>query len=213
MRKIQILGAFIAALAFSAMAVTSASATIWKNSAGNVNQTEAANTHGSLDLHHELLNVKVTIHCPATGEALFDGTVGPSGTDLIEKALDSSGKEVNSTNKLSCKVTEATGSCSVGEAATAIPIHTPWTTKLRLEGTLTWDDFSEDGKGLPGYESECVTAKVKVSCEGNTRSHFDQNGANGALFLFLGDVKSTKCSDLGSSTILGHGEVLGFTVS
>jgi hypothetical protein len=210
MRKIQILGAFIAVLAFSALAVASASATLWLVNSKSLVGTEkvAASSHGLLLLH--LLKIpllggggQVLVDC--TG--LFHGTVGPGAEDEITEVL---GLALSEKNIIKCKVQSSTNTiCVTGNEVTVQALHLPWKTLLVLEGNLTWDNFTGTG-GETGYESECKG--LKPVCNQNERSHFDENLANGALFLFTGERKTT-CTPSGEGTVLGMGEVLGATVS
>ena len=74
MKKIQILGAFVAVLAFSMMAVSSASATLWLISGKSLTSEVMANRQGTFKLIHNggLCIGQFKVRC--TG--LFLGSVG-----------------------------------------------------------------------------------------------------------------------------------------
>jgi hypothetical protein len=200
MRKIQILGAFAAVLAFSALAVASASATLWLKAGASLSAETAANTHGILILHHTGgLAGSLLIEC----DGLFVGKVGPGALDLVELVENLSGTEQD---LISCKVTSGNIFCPTGTLVSVHAVGLPWHTLLVLEAGVTFDEFLTGG-----YEVLCNGNKVE--CKGANKAKFIKNAANGAEFEFQGTIKNG-CNDPGGEgTILGKGEVLGFTVS
>jgi hypothetical protein len=203
MRKIQILGAFIAVLAFSMLAVASASATLWLIASKSLTAETAANSHGLIILEHKgglIGNFKV--HC--TG--LFLGTVGPGALDLVT-GVEGLKKE---TGKVSCEFSEGGGCGTTGALVLVTALNLPWHTLLVLSGSSTLDHFlSETGK-IPGYEVPC--GALKGNCSGLELTLFTSNGANGAIFEFNKLVEAS-CTDGGKGTVTGKGELLGATVS
>jgi hypothetical protein len=203
MRKIQILGAFIAVLAFSALAVSSASATLWLDNGNTVLKAETATTHGTVQLHHIVLFVETVVEC----SGLTLGTIGgpKSVEDLITAIHNLTNTELN---LISCT--------NVKNCTKPVQhvLNLPWSTELLLLSTGTTDDhFFSDGLGEPKLEILCEGG-LKASCESLINARFDENLANGALFLFTKEGTVTKnCSDGGESWITGMGEVLLYTVS
>lgn len=210
MRKIYIVSlALFAVLAFSAVAVGSASATLWLVNGKSPLVATKVTIHGTIILHHKAGSAgNILIEC--TG--LLEGTVGPGASDEITKVFDLSGKEITETGTgIECKVTESDNVfCAAGSKATVNPLHLNWKTELVLSGGSTFDNLEEvSGKGLPGWTSTCL---VTVKCEGKDRSKFLSNGTNGAKLKFEAELKAS-CSDGGEGTLLGEGEVLGATIS
>jgi hypothetical protein len=209
--------ALIAVFACSAMAAASASAAhVWLISGAEVKEGEEVNVliDGSVMLHHQLPAIvgggEITVTC--TGQ--FHGTVNFKGLDKITSVLGLKGE----TSKLDCEVTKVVGTtlCKEKELALVSALHLPWHTQLLLvtiggKEVVVDDLLSEAGK-VPGYESECIVSKIKVSCEGADRSQFIKNTAGGSVFEFFGELKNG-CSDGGTGTVLGSGELLGVQVS
>jgi hypothetical protein len=199
MRKTKILGAFIAVLAFSALAVASASATLWLVGGESLSKATSKPSHGKIFLIHKggsLGNAKV--EC----DGLFIGTVGPGAEDKITLAESLTGEQ------------DLIGGCKRIEGfcfgAVIHPTGLPWTTKLELVGTATWDNTLASG-----YNVLCSFG-VQVECKGNVKSLFEGNGTNGAKFSFKGaESGEQSCNDGGTGTVEsnGAGELLGATVS
>jgi hypothetical protein len=211
MRKIQILGAFVAALAFSALAVASASATLWLISGKSLTVETSIDSHGLLLLEHTKIPAllgggEVVLDCTGLGH----GSVGPGALDLITEFLGLSSTEKN---VIKCTVSRSTNAlCKVGNAATAQADNLPWHTLLLLEGTLTVDhiETSPAGKEV-GWEASCNGFSTLCS-RASELIHFDENLTNGALLLFLG-VEKAACSGGGEGFVKGMVEILGATVS
>jgi hypothetical protein len=207
MRKIQILGAFVAVVAFNALAVSSASATLWLNpSTGkSVLTATAATAHGTVEFHHVVLTVETVFRC----SVLFLGTVGgPNGTEDLINLFHSLSGTSSEDDLIIC---ESVQNCNK-------PIQhvekLPWSTGLLLlSNGITDDHFFSDGHGEPALEILCEGG-LKTLCESLINAEFDKNLANGALFLFTKAGTVTKgCSDGGETWITGMIEVLGFNVS
>lgn len=206
MRKIQILGAFVAVLAFSALAVASASATLWLNGEGlSMNEETSSTTRGTIKLEH-LGNV---ITCTGT----FIGTVGGPeeihgvALDLVTLVEGLKGEK----DLINCTETTVGGlfKCANLNALVLVePVHLPWHTLLELVTGGTVDHFLATNAG---YTARCPLAG-NITCEGLELSLFTKNGASGAEFTFS-KLEKSKCSDLGEGTLTGEGTVLGFTVS
>jgi hypothetical protein len=215
MRKIQTLGiAILAVLAFGAVAVSNASAAEWEAGGKGVTKVEPTNAHGAIVVHHEGGTFgNAEVEC--TG--LFDGTVGPNGTDLIKLVLSLSG--TSSENDL-LKCTNVKSPC---EGSPVVHYENlPWSTKLLVEGNLVFDDLEEgeapNNKGMPAYDVLCkvLFAEVLLLCEELFKAHVDGNLANGALFLLeKANSLASKCSDGGTmwfTTGKVTIEVLGFNI-
>jgi hypothetical protein len=203
MRKIQILGAFIAVLAFSALAVSSAGATLWLEGGKSLSAEKAGTSHGTITLEHTGGTTGTsTVVC----SGLFVGTNGPNAQDKVTlvESLNGSEKDL-----VKCK---ATAGCFVAEP-TVHAVHLPWTTELVLEGGATWDKQKGTG-GEPGWEVECAFG-IKVTCAAAEKAKFIANGANGAEFNYEGAASGeATCSDGGKGVVKGtKGVSLGFTVS
>jgi hypothetical protein len=218
MRKIQILCmAILAVLALGAVVVSSASAAEWETGGKGVKEGEVptANSHGALVLHHEGGTFGNTeIEC--TG--LFDGTVGPNGTDLIRLALSLSG---SSTENDLIKCTNIKAPCEGGGPTVHVE-NLPWETQLLVVGTTVFDDFMEDkapnNKGEPAYDVLCkvLLQEVLLLCSGLVKAKWDGNLTNGALFLWeKANTLSASCSDGGTAWITTGkvtNEVLGYGI-
>jgi hypothetical protein len=207
--KVIILALF-AVFAFSAVAASNAlAAHQWLKGGAPITKVggEPSTTEGKILLHHiGGLAGELTIEC----NGKFDGTVGPGVADEITKALTLAGVEVTKTKPLSCTVVASKSSvCTTGTLVNVVPVDLPWKTELVLEGTSVFDNITENGKGLPGYETICH--EIPITCTGKDRSKFIKNETTGALLEFLGELKA-KCTDGGEGTILGSGIAIGFTV-
>jgi len=203
MKKVKILGVLVAALAFSAIAVAGASATLWLKNGVSLTKEEPADAHGELVLHHTG-GFGGTILILCTG--LTHGFVGPGAKDKTT-SVEGLNKELNT---VECLVHTGNLGCPAGTKVSVKADGLPWETELLLNGTLTEDDLVGTGGVETGYTTTCNGISIK--CDKNEKSHFASNLANGALFEFLG-TNEAACSDGGKGTILGMGEVLGFTVS
>ena len=83
MRKMQILGVFIAVLMFSALAVAGASATLWLKAGESVTKNEKAASHGTIILVHEGRSLGAAkVEC----SGLVEGTVGAGGAGSVTLA-------------------------------------------------------------------------------------------------------------------------------
>lgn len=207
MRKVQILcAAFVAVLAFGVASVATAAAEelpVWLKNGAEVTKAESALIDGTVILHHKPPNLlgggEITTECASQ----FHGTVGPGMKDEITKVLDSKGKESN----LECVVTSSTnGICKAGAAVSVNPDNLPWKTELLLTGGKTVDDLL----GSPGYSTKC--SSIETLCTHEEESSFVENEANGAVLEFTA-ANTASCSDGGTTTLLGKGTVLGFTIS
>jgi hypothetical protein len=209
-----ILLALFTVSALSAVAISSASAHQWLFKGEPIITALSGLLDGLFIIHHTGgLTGSSSIHC--TGQ--FHGTFGPGSKDLITDVLGLSGSELaDETHEGPIHCEFLSGTCGVGALALFFIHHLPWETKLLLTGVnLVWDTINKDGThGEPGYEVECDRLKIVLLCQGLVRTHFDENLANGALFLLLGaESLETSCNDGGKGLLLGMAEVLGFTVS
>jgi hypothetical protein len=215
-RSKTVLLAVVAVFAFSAMAAASASAAhVWLIGGAEVKEGEEVNVliDGTIFLHHQLPAIvgggEITLKC--TGQ--FHGTVNFKGLDKITSVLGLKGE----TSKLDCEVSQTSSTlCKLSELLLVSALHLPWHSQLLLvtiggKEVVVDDLLSEAGK-VPGYESECIVSKIKISCEGADRSQFIKNTAGGSVFEFFGELKNG-CSDGGTGTLLGSGELLGVQVS
>jgi hypothetical protein len=187
MRKIQILGAaFFAVLAFGAIVAASASATdewlVGGNLVGLGEKVNAVVEGTWLLLALGFGGISET-HLVCSGKLI--GTVNGLnaqgiGTDLIELV---EGLKTGEQDLVKCEVLHnQLGICSGSLAATIHAEHLPWLTKLLLPSGTTrpLDDFSEDGKGKPAFELECIEAfggAFKELCEGNVKTDELTNNA------------------------------------
>jgi hypothetical protein len=207
MRKVQILGALFAVLAFSAIAVADASATLWLEAGVSPTKEVARTSHGTILLAVEdLFGRKASINC--TG--LFIGTVGPGNLDLVT-LVEGLNKE---TDLISCTIeSDANEICGkVNELVIVHVLNLPWKTELVLSGAKTLDLFLKTGTAAPGYETLCPKG-LNGRCVGKESAEFTGNGVNGAKFTFLG-VAPEECSfGLKTGKVSGNGEMLGATVS
>jgi len=210
--------ALFAVFAFSAVVASSASALNeeWLFKGEKITVALKGLLDGLINLEHLGGITGVSkVHC--TGQ--FHGNFGPGKLDLITDVLGLNGELADETHEGPIHCEFITGTCGMGALALVFVHHLPWLTELLLPGggiAGTWDLIKEDGThGEPGYEVECDHLGIKVLCEGSARAKFDENLANGALFLFLGveSLVSKKCSDGGNAVLTGMGEALGFTVS
>ena len=210
MKKIQILGALIAVLAFSAMAVSSASATLWLIGGKSLTSEVLVNSHGSIILHHAGgLIGGFKVKC--TG--LFLGFVGAGALDKITN-VEGLKKELKT---VECEFTEG-GNCGTTSAKVNVTaINLPWHTLLELvkdsngqESTI--DHILEEVNKKPGYEVPCPKVGLTGNCSGLELELFTGNGTNGAIFEFK-ELEKNSCTDGGTGTITGTGELLGAQVS
>jgi hypothetical protein len=201
MRKFKILGAFVAVLAFSALTVASASATLWLIGGKSLTVRTLVDTHGELALHHTGgLAGTFTILC----SDLAHGFVGPAAKDEVTSILGLKGE----LNKITCLVHTGNVLCAAGTLILMTTTHLPLLTELKLVGTETVDETKGTG-GETGFSTECNSTGIE--CTKNETFKFDENLANGALFLAKG--LATACTDGGTGTLSGMVEVLGATVS
>jgi hypothetical protein len=201
MKKLQVLSVFVAVLAFSALAVASASATLWLEAGKSVTANKSVDSHGTLELRHTggLFGNSVVL-C----SALTHGTVGPNGVDETTSILDLAGHSAPK-EKITCQL--ESGFCPGLVLVTVNGL--PWKTQLVLNGTTTEDTVTGTGSEA-GYTTEC--GGLKVTCNKNEKAVFTKNGANGAVLEDLG-TSTASCSDGGTGTVKGSTELLGMTVS
>jgi hypothetical protein len=198
----------MAVLAVSAVAASSASAQhVWLSEGKEVLKETKGLWDGLLLLHHKFPAIvgggEMTIHCTLQWHLIFD----PLGLAKILLLLGLKGEET----KVDCEVSSSTNAiCKAGELVLVNALHLPWHLLLELpSGMLRWVLLKESGK-IPGVEAECKS--IKISCEGEERAKFVENTSSGSIFEFIGELSST-CSDGGTATLLGKGEVLGFQAS
>lgn len=218
MRKFYTVGlAAIAALAFSVIAVASASAaTEWLLNGAAIGTATEVTTTGELTT---LADTGTGTEVKCSG--IFDGTVGPGAVDKIEKILNLSKVEETTENlakvvvpAVSCTVVKA-GLCSVSVGALiwVIPIHLPWTTSLTLpEATLWVDSITTGTGGEPGYEVSCPTVLGTQTdvCEGKPGAVVT-NVTGGVEGVFENNEATNprgKCSIGGAKTALTLGSGL-----
>lgn len=200
-RKFRGLRVCVAVLAFSGLTVASASATLWLISGKSLTMKTSADVHGELTLHHSGgLAGTLSILC----SGLRHGTVGPTTKGETTDLLGLNGE----LNKLTCLVHTGNALCPAGTLILMTAVHLPWLGELKLIGTETIAEAKGTG-GETGYSTECKG--VSVECARNESFTFDENLANGALFLAKGTTGS--CTDGGTTKASGMVEVLGATVS
>jgi hypothetical protein len=203
MKKIHILSTIFATVALSALMAANAPATLWLDNGTSVLEAKEATWHWTFQLHHVVLFVETVIEC----SGLFLGTVGgPKGVeDLISAIHNLSNTELN---LIACT--------NVKNCTKPVKhfLNLPWATELLLTNNKTDDHFfAEPQGGLPKVEILCEGG-LKASCEALINLFFDENLANGALFLATKEGTVTKsCSDGGESWTTGMGEFLLYTVS
>jgi len=161
--RMALLTAF-AVLAFSAVAVASASAATveWLAGGAVIAAPLAATITGQLLL--EDMGPKTDVLC--SGSLL--GTVGAGALDLIESVEGLEGRK----EKILCSFIAA-GTCEAAMAPELTAIDLPWLTELFLDeptvvGGLIVDLILEDeGHGEPGYLLECLVAGFTIddSCK------------------------------------------------
>lgn len=204
MKKRQIfIMTFVAALAITTLAATTASATLWlKQNASLMVAERTTTTDVEFFLIHKggvFGNQKVKCN------GILIGTIGPGAEDEI-KLVENLAKTEQ--DLIDCTLTEGTlGTCTAGSKVVVHSTKLPWSAHLELIGTATWNHFPT----ITAYSVLC--GNTFYECRGLVRARFSENKVGGALFLLLGNELIT-CSDgenLGSIT--GHIETLGFTVS
>jgi len=208
MRKIKYIGCVVGVLAFSALTVAIASATLWLRNGASIVSETAVDSHGTVIGHHTGgISGSFTVEC--TG--LAHGTVGPGALGLLTEVL---GLLSTEKNLVKCRFTQV-GGCGnvVGEEIEVHAINLPWHGLLELiAGKTIGHALSEAGKE-PGVEYPCPKIfGFKGSCKGLDTASFVSNGTNGAIFEDSGANK-VACSDGGEGTTLGLGELLGVQVS
>jgi hypothetical protein len=217
MKKYQIVMAFIAVFAFSAVAVASASAETtllaeWLFNGAAVTALLSVETSGNLNLSTLVLGIDaVEILC----EGIFDGSVGPNGEDEITAVLTTPGKEEVSKTALSgvfinctTQAGSATEECGkTGALAEVWPLNLPWHTNLFLMESGTFLDSLFAGTGettQPGYEVRCVSGgKAENTCRGNTSSTIT-NGTTDVMGAFDSTSEKVKCTT-GEGDLIGTG--------
>jgi hypothetical protein len=211
MRKIKILGALLAVLAFSAIAVTSAFATDeWLIATKLVTAPSAAVTTGKWLLLALSFGGFVKTHIVCNGELL--GTVNAlnasgKGTDTVTEIHNLTLTQLKT---ITCEVLSGEkGPCST-TLALVTGLHLPWLSELVLKtgDTKPRDLFSSGGTGEPGFEVECTTStgKFKETCEGNVETEPLTNGATGVEGT-INNILSKKCgveSNVGHTTASGE---------
>ena len=163
MRKIQILALLCAVCTFSMVTVASSSAAEWLLNGAAITTPDQVETTGELNMDILVLGVlAVALKC----SGIFDGTVGPGATGLVEKVLNLTKEEIGKELvglALSCEVvTSAFEECGkVGGLAEFWTDNLPWTTRLELEVTTVLDDFPSTS----GYHVLCSNGKENL-CTG-----------------------------------------------
>ena len=202
MGKIQIVGAFIAVLAFSMMAVASVSATLWLQGGKSLTSEITANSHSELTVRHTGLLGNFTMTCTL----LLVGTVGAGASDKTTN-VEGLKKELKT---IECEFFEG-GRCGTTNAKVNITeVNLPRHTLLELTGSSTVDHFLAESGKVPGYEIHC--SSLTLYCEGLELELFKGNGTNGAIFEF-NNLEKADCTDGGENTTTGSLEFLGVTVS
>jgi hypothetical protein len=203
MKKVHILSTIFATIALSALVATDVSATLWLDNGKTILTAQEATTHGTTEFHHVVLFVETVVRCSGLGL----GTVGgPKGVEDLGTAIHNlTGSELN---LIAC---ENVMNCT---KPIQHALNLPGASELLLLSNGKTDDHGfEDGHGLPKLEILCEGG-LKASCEELANAQFDENLANGALFLATKEGTLTKnCSDGGESWATGMGEVLLYTVS
>jgi hypothetical protein len=203
-------------LAFSAIAVASASADEWLVGGNAFTGALNVETKGLLTLTVLVLGIKgVALDCEGT----FDGTVtgGATGADSITALLNTAGEEISKSPlsglALSCEVVTSVGeSCGMTtELAEVWPENLPWATVIELEGATFLDGFPNNS----GYEVLCPAALGSTErksniCDENTLAAkaLLTNEPTGVLGAFLEAETEVKCTE-GT----GHQEGEGVTVN
>jgi len=212
MRKLAVMGAFFAVLAFCSLAVASASATVWLKEGQTLGKATLGTTHETLVFVNKSPFGTLEVEC----SGLFVGTFGPGGEDSISEIVGLAGEKPKVTCKTIKGITFA-GNCETGKLTLVEAVNLSWHTSLTLhtEGT-TWDKIEPGASTKPGYKIFCEGIAGTIECRSSvTESKWIGNGVSGAKFEFRGKegALAEECSNGGEGTILGKGEVLGFTVS
>ncbi|MGN6373593.1 MAG: hypothetical protein ACTHM1_11505 [Solirubrobacteraceae bacterium] len=197
MRKIEILGAFIAVLAFSALAVASAGATQWLFKSEAIEGTaHASNRDGTIEINKESGSLgSGVVKCSVTLVEL----IGPAGADSTLEVT-----ALNGTEKNLVKCERVSGFCF---SPVLHALKLPWKTELVLRSGVLWDEIS-------GSEYELLCVIGMVACKGEEQAKFLKNSTAGAEFGFEGKESGEgACNDGGTSNITGKGTSLGVTVS
>jgi|SRR5665213_226467 len=192
MLRVRTLGlALVAVFAFSAVAVSSASAIEWQLGKAKIEKAKASTAETVEELTLRDVKEKSAIKCKGSST----GKVGPGVADTIETA-----------KATGCTVIE--GPCEAG-TATAVAVNLPWTTTYVLNGTEKRDNITTTGSN-PGYKVECRVFgifKVQDECTGNTSVKLT-NQLTGVLGTFEKTPKGT-CTRGGA----GQGEVIGTVIN
>lgn len=193
MKKIHLIGlAAIAVLAFSALAVASASATtlVWLANGKKIEEALKSETVGEIELFNleTAVGTKATVLCSGT----FMGTVGPGGEDLITSVLTLA-SEGSVEITLAAPLTTCTNveGCSKPQVA---PVNLPWLTELELMEPKTGevlflDIITSGGAGEPGWEIMCEPLGIlfEETCTGTASSMLENDAAeNDVLGKFEG---------------------------
>ena len=204
-RIIQIFGALLAVLAFSAVAATSAFAGDEWLVGGKVVTTSVGTVSTGKWLFLGLsFGGFVKTHIVCNGELL--GTVNAlnasgKGTDTVTEIHNLTLTQLKT---ITCEVLSGEkGPCST-TLALVTGLHLPWLSELVLKtgDTKPRDLFSSGGTGEPGFEVECTTStgKFKETCEGNVETEQLVNEATGVGGT-INNKLSAKCGVAGN---VGH---------
>lgn len=213
MLRIQMIGLVImAALAMSALAVGSASATVlpheWLINGKLLGSPVKIHSKGTLLL---------TDHNPTGGETQVtctgfdDGFVGPHALDLV---LAITAELLGTNKKITCAFHPGkNGGCEAGTPPTAEAVNLPWHTELYLEAGVVRDMITPDGAGNPGWAVTCKTilGNMTDTCTAPLGSTKVENVASGVLALFesVSNTKPAECKLGGGAGRPGAGLVNG----
>lgn len=145
MRNFRVFGVLCAVGIFSVVMVSSVSAAEWLLNGATIVSPVPVETPGEVTLDVLVLGaLAVDIRC----SLIFDGTVGPGATDLVEKILNLAKEEIGKELVglgLSCEViTSAFEECGpVDGLAEVWTDSLPWMTTLELEGTTVLERLTE----------------------------------------------------------------------
>jgi hypothetical protein len=197
-RIIQIFGALLAVLAFSAVAATSAFAGDEWLVGGKVVTTSVGTVSTGKWLFLGLsFGGFVKTHIVCNGELLgtVDGlNVNGKGTDTITEIHNLALTQLKT---ITCEVLSGEkGPCST-TLALVTALHLPWSSELVLKtgDTKPRDLFSSGGTGEPGFEFECATStgKFKETCEGKMETEQLKNEGSGGVGAEINNQLSKRC--------------------
>jgi hypothetical protein len=209
MKKIKILGALLAVLAFGAVSAASAVAVPkWLLAGKEIAAATHAVTEGKFLLLGLSLKPTVSTHIVCNGTLL--GTVGPGGADLVEKVFGLKGE---SEKRVNCEVLHSElGECTGSLLALLEAENLPWKTELLLPvGTTEIVDhfLAEPNGGNPAFLLLCTGAfgvEIKILClSKNILTKGLVNRAEGVFGTILNELsESCPLQDPVNAEVVSH---------